>query len=107
MGVQQKHARHVPQRTCIVCRSETAKRELLRLVYTIDGSVQVDASGKKPGRGAYLCQSADCWRKALDKGRLDRALRAKMSPESRTRLAKFADQYCAKGGSPSCQVGET
>jgi uncharacterized protein len=104
---QRKRTGHIPQRTCIVCRSEKTKRELVRLVHTAGGSVEVDASGKKPGRGAYLCQSPDCWKKALDKGRLDRALRAKTSPESRTRLAEFADQYCAKGGSLSCQVGET
>lgn len=106
MGIQQKRTRHIPQRTCIVCRGEKAKQELLRLVCSADGSVVVDPSGRRPGRGAYLCQSRDCWKRALDKGRLERALRAKMSHESRTRLAEFADQYCAEGGSSSRQVGE-
>ena len=53
--------KHVPQRTCVVCRSERGKRELVRIVRTPAGAVQVDPTGKVAGRGAYLCKARLCW----------------------------------------------
>ncbi len=52
---QPKKQKHVPLRTCISCRETKSKRELLRVVRTPDGHVLIDATGKKSGRGAYLC----------------------------------------------------
>jgi predicted RNA-binding protein YlxR (DUF448 family) len=82
--------RRVPQRTCVVCRSTTAKRELVRVVRTPAGSVDIDLSGKANGRGAYLCNSIDCWDSALKRDRLSTALKVKVSAESRAKLAEFA-----------------
>jgi len=65
------------------------KRELVRLVYISEGVVEVDASGRKPGRGAYLCQSPECWHKGVNKGKLEHALRGKINAENRARLMKF------------------
>ena len=62
--------RHVPQRTCVACRQTGAKRQLVRIVRTPDGRVSVDPSGKKSGRGAYLCDAAACWHAALTRDRL-------------------------------------
>ena len=90
--------RHIPLRSCVVCRDEKPKRELLRVVCTTDGVVEVDESGKKPGRGAYLCWSTDCWEKALTKGKLERALRGKIDPESRKRLIGFSNEFCGEVG---------
>ena len=67
--------RHVPQRTCIACRQTDAKRQLVRLVRAPDGSVTIDPSGKKSGRGAYLCDQASCWQAGLKRGVLPRALK--------------------------------
>ena len=68
--------RHVPQRTCVACRQTEAKRGLVRIVRTaVDGRVAIDPTGKLSGRGAYLCNSADCWRTALKRGQLTRALK--------------------------------
>ncbi len=103
---EQKIAKHLPRRTCVVCRDERPKRDLLRLVYAVDGMVEVDESGKMPGRGAYLCQSLDCWKKGLTRGRLERALRRKIDPESRDRLMRFAIEYCGESGNSLCQVGD-
>jgi predicted RNA-binding protein YlxR (DUF448 family) len=67
---------HVPIRTCIACRRSAGKRELIRLV--VDRSaVQVDPSGSRPGRGAYLCTVARCVDAALrrDGAAIRRALR--------------------------------
>jgi len=71
--------RHIPQRTCVACRRTTAKRELVRIVRTPEGGVEVDPTGKRSGRGAYLCATPDCWRLAVQKGRLDRALKTTVS----------------------------
>lgn len=69
--------RHVPQRTCVACRQGKPKREMLRVVRTVDGAVELDNTGKKSGRGAYLCNDPDCWRSALEgrRGILAHALR--------------------------------
>jgi len=81
--------KHVPERTCIACHEVKPKRELVRLVYSPEGVVEVDASGRKPGRGAYLCQSPECWHKGVNKGKLEHALRGKINAENRARLMKF------------------
>ena len=81
--------KHVPERTCIACHELKPKRDLVRLVYSPEGVVEVDTSGRKPGRGAYLCQSPECWHKGVNKGKLEHALRGKINAENRARLMKF------------------
>jgi predicted RNA-binding protein YlxR (DUF448 family) len=83
--------RQAPQRTCIACRSTTGKRELLRVVRTPAGSVELDLTGKKSGRGAYICRRAECWEAALKKDRLASALKTQLSQEDRARLQAFAE----------------
>ena len=61
--------RHIPQRTCIVTRQTGDKRGLIRIVRTPEGRVEVDATGKKNGRGAYLTADRAIWERAL-KGNL-------------------------------------
>lgn len=58
-----------PLRTCIACRQEKEKREMLRIVRNSAGEIRLDFSGKLPGRGAYICGSAECIAK-LRKNRL-------------------------------------
>ncbi|HEX8967745.1 MAG TPA: YlxR family protein [Chloroflexota bacterium] len=72
--------RHIPQRTCIACRQSNAKRQLIRIVRAPDGSVTIDPSGKRSGRGAYLCDSPQCWRLGLGRGILSRALKIESVP---------------------------
>ncbi len=78
--------KHIPQRTCVGCRQVRAKRELIRLVRLQDGSVEVDTTGKKRGRGAYLCPNEECWQSGLSKGRLEYALKTTLSKEDKERL---------------------
>ncbi len=73
--------RHVPQRTCVACRQGKPKREMVRIVRTVEGRVELDPSGKKSGRGAYLCSDPDCWTAALKRGVLPRALKIDAIPE--------------------------
>lgn len=74
-------ARHVPERTCVGCRTVRPKRELVRLVRTPEGPVELDLTGKRSGRGAYLCRNVACLDAALQGRRLERALRHPISPE--------------------------
>ena len=76
----------------MVCGAKTDKRQLVRVVRTQTGSVQVDSTGKKPGRGAYLCHDRSCWDKALKKNRLDHTLRGPISSEDRLTLQDYAQQ---------------
>ena len=80
--------RHVPQRTCIVCRRVLSKRELIRVVRTPEEHIVIDEAGKKPGRGAYLCRDRACVEKALKGNQLDHALRATLSSEEKEQLAE-------------------
>jgi predicted RNA-binding protein YlxR (DUF448 family) len=72
---QQFRPKHVPARTCIACGTTQAKRGLLRIVRTPEGAVEIDATGKKNGRGAYVHETRACWDAALKKGKLERALK--------------------------------
>ncbi|MDD4139231.1 MAG: YlxR family protein [Clostridiaceae bacterium] len=67
--------RKVPQRMCVACRTMKAKRELIRVVLGQDGTVTMDATGKKPGRGAYVCRSRTCIAQAVRAHRLDKGLK--------------------------------
>jgi len=83
--------KHIPQRTCIGCRETRPKRELVRIVRNTTGAVEVDPTGKKSGRGAYLCRAKGCWEAALKKERLDRALGINIAQEKRRELAQYAE----------------
>ena len=78
----------LPQRTCIACRSTSGKREFVRIVRAANG-VEVDLTGKKQGRGAYLCPNPDCWETALKKGRVEAALKTKLTSDDRLLLTEF------------------
>lgn len=83
--------KHIPQRTCVGCRQVQGKREMVRVVRTPEGRVEVDATGKRPGRGVYVHRTRECWELALQKDCLELALRASVSGEDRAVLAKFAE----------------
>ena len=72
---QTSRPKHVPQRTCIACRKIDTKRGLTRLVRLADGHVAIDPSGKRAGRGAYLCAERGCWETALKRKAVERALK--------------------------------
>ena len=86
---QQKRSKHLPLRTCIACRETKPKRELLRVVRTPDGHVLIDATGKKSGRGAYLCAKFSCWDAAIKKRRLEQELEVAIPDDDRAELDTF------------------
>lgn len=71
----------VPLRMCICCQEMKPKRELTRVVRTPQETVEIDPTGKKPGRGAYICPNPDCLQKAVKGKRLERSLECPISPE--------------------------
>jgi len=87
---QSRKRKHVPQRTCVACRAKRPKRELVRIVRAPNGDVAVDETGKRSGRGAYLCPTKECWQRALSEGHLNRALRVSLTNETRVCLDEYA-----------------
>jgi len=84
--------RKVPIRTCIACRTKGDKKSLVRVVRMPSGEIVVDPTGKMPGRGAYLCPSPGCLRRAVKEKRLSRALRAEVAEETVRQLEKAVGQ---------------
>ncbi|MBE6970395.1 MAG: YlxR family protein [Ruminococcaceae bacterium] len=68
------------------CREQKAKNELLRVVRAPDGTVSLDFRGKASGRGAYICRSADCLRRAVKSRALERSLETAIPEEVYLRL---------------------
>ncbi len=89
----QPHKKHVPQRTCVGCRTVLAKRQLVRVVRTAAGRVEVDPTGKAAGRGAYLHERQACWEQALDRKTLDQALKMTLTDADRAALRAHGAQY--------------
>ena len=71
--MQQKPQKKVPVRRCVGCNTQKPKKELVRIVRSPEGEVSVDLTGKRSGRGAYLCPSAACLAKARKAKRLEHA----------------------------------
>ena len=83
--------RRIPQRTCVACRQVEGKRQLVRIVRTAEGAVQVDPTGKRNGRGAYLHASRACWDLALRRKALQNALKTEISDSDRVALVSYRD----------------
>ena len=71
----------IPQRMCTGCIEMKPKKELIRVVRNKEGEVSLDLTGKKPGRGAYLCRNIQCLEKSFKTKRLERNLETKISEE--------------------------
>lgn len=73
--------RKIPQRMCVGCREMKDKRDLLRVVRTPEGIIEIDLTGKKAGRGAYLCPNPECLNLAVKGKRLQKALEHEISAD--------------------------
>ena len=73
--------RKIPQRQCVGCRTMKDKKALVRIVKTPEGEICVDATGKKSGRGAYICPNAECLQKARKSRALERAFETAIPAE--------------------------
>ena len=84
----------VPMRMCTGCGQMKPKKELVRIVRGTDGEISMDDTGKKPGRGAYLCKNPDCLKKARKARRLERAFKTALPPDVFEKL----EEALANGG---------
>ncbi|MFC2001095.1 RNase P modulator RnpM [Chloroflexota bacterium] len=85
--------KYVPQRTCVACRTAKPKQELIRLVRTPDGNIEIDSSGRKAGRGAYLCRAWKCWEMSQKPNRLEQALRSSLTRNNCQQLIEQAKGF--------------
>lgn len=71
----------IPLRQCTGCGQMKPKKEMIRVLKTVDGELLIDLTGKKNGRGAYICKSEECLLKAMKNKGLERSLKTKISEE--------------------------
>jgi predicted RNA-binding protein YlxR (DUF448 family) len=84
--------KHTPLRSCTVCSRKLPKVRLTRVVRGADGRVEPDPTGRKPGRGAYLCDDERCRDAGITRGRIERALKSSFTEEDRMVLAEYLRQ---------------
>jgi predicted RNA-binding protein YlxR (DUF448 family) len=82
--------KHIPVRTCAVCRDQSTKRALTRIVRQPDGQVIVDLTGRLNGRGTYICDKPKCREIAANSEVLAKALNATITPELREQLRQMS-----------------
>lgn len=68
----------IPQRTCMGCNEKKDKTDLIRVVKSSNGEINIDKSGKMPGRGAYICDNIQCLERAVKTKRIERVLETKI-----------------------------
>lgn len=73
--------RKIPMRMCLGCQQMKPKKELLRIVRTPEGTVELDPTGKRNGRGAYLCPNLNCFQTAVKERRFRKAFGVDVDPE--------------------------
>ncbi|MBQ8072651.1 MAG: YlxR family protein [Clostridia bacterium] len=71
----------IPLRMCVGCREMKEKKSLIRVVRSPEGLVSLDPTGKKPGRGAYVCREGECLARALKQKQLERQLQVSLGEE--------------------------
>lgn len=103
---QRRQPRHVPSRTCIGCRLAQAKREFIRLVRTPEGVAEMDATGRRAGRGAYVHLDPLCLKESMRKGRLAHALRVAISQENQAALEADLLQALARAAGNASRLQE-
>ena len=76
----------IPMRMCIGCREMKEKRNLIRIVRSPEGELSIDGTGKKPGRGAYICKTADCFQKAIKQHQVERTFSCQLTDDMKIKL---------------------
>ncbi|MBQ9086482.1 MAG: YlxR family protein [Clostridia bacterium] len=90
---QPKKVKKIPQRQCLGCNEHKPKKELLRVVRSPEGEVSLDFTGKKSGRGAYICWDVRCLKKARKSKRIDRSLECTVPEEVYDRMEQELAEY--------------
>lgn len=85
-------AKKIPMRQCIGCKEMKSKREMMRVLKTAEGPIIIDMTGKKNGRGAYLCMTKECLAKARKNKGLERSFKMDIPDEIYEKLEKEFDE---------------
>ena len=80
--------RKIPMRTCLGCNEAKPKKELVRVVRSPEGDISLDLTGKKNGRGAYICRDAECLRKARKSRRFEKSFSCMIPDELYERMER-------------------
>jgi len=86
MNKEQAMPKKTPLRQCIGCREMKAKSELIRVVKSPEEKISLDLTGKKPGRGAYICRDESCFNRIIKSKALSRAFKTQISDDIVTEL---------------------
>ena len=89
--------RKIPMRMCVGCREMKEKRELIRIVRTPEGETLIDPTGKKSGRGAYVCRSPECLKRAIKQKQLERQLQVSLTDEVNEALMAEMNRLAIEG----------
>ncbi|MCM1039458.1 MAG: YlxR family protein [Ruminococcus sp.] len=81
-------AKKIPMRQCVGCKEMKNKREMMRVLKTAEGSIELDTTGRKNGRGAYLCMEKECLVKARKNKGLERSFKMSIPDELYEKLEK-------------------
>lgn len=83
----------IPIRKCIVCGEQSTKKNLIRMVRTEASAVEFDLTGKKNGRGAYICRNKECLDKAIKTRQVERVLKAQLTEDALNKLLEESKKY--------------
>ena len=83
----------IPQRKCIACQERDSKKGLMRIVKNKEGEIFLDPTGKANGRGAYVCKSSECLKKAIKSKALNRAFKMEVPNEVYEHLLAELEKY--------------
>ena len=87
----------IPMRMCVGCREMKEKRELIRIVRTPEGETLIDPTGKKSGRGASVCRSPECLKRAIKQKQLERQLQVSLTDEVNEALMAEMNRLATEG----------
>lgn len=83
----------IPMRMCVGCKEMKPKKELTRIVRTAEGTIEIDTTGKKSGRGAYVCKDQQCIKTSINESRLSKALNFQVTKEMAQKLQEELLNY--------------
>ena len=86
----------IPMRKCVGCQEMKSKKEMIRIIKTAEDAFLLDATGKKNGRGAYICPSRTCLEQAVKSKGLERSFKQAIPPEVYERLEKEVNEIEAR-----------
>ena len=92
-GQNSKKIKKIPERRCIGCMESFMKKDLIRVVRNAEGEVSLDFTGKKSGRGAYICKNISCFKKAKKAGRFSKNLNCEIPDEIYQGLEAELEEY--------------